>query len=66
MAKAKKIDPITAIYEDLIDAYIKFKSYIYHENFSVNIKIELAKFERTHKTKLRKLAEELYVLSNKG
>lgn len=65
MSKSKKLSAgIT--YNDLLEAYLKFKSYIYNENFSVNIKIELAKFERTYKQRLKKLAVELASCQRSG
>jgi len=44
---------------ELTDSYLKFKSYVYHENFSVGLKKELAMFEIGFNRKIKKLSIEL-------
>lgn len=44
---------------ELIDAYLKFKSYVYHENFSVGLKKEISKFELHFEKRIKKLSVEL-------
>jgi len=45
--------------EDLIDAYLKFKSYVYHENFSIALKLDLAAYEKNFDKNIRSLHAEL-------
>jgi hypothetical protein len=50
----------------IIDAYLKFKSYVYHENFSISLKKDIASFERNFTRNIRKLATELRKIKNGG
>ncbi|MEI9945805.1 MAG: reverse transcriptase domain-containing protein [Chitinophagaceae bacterium] len=49
---------------DLTDAYLKFKSYVYHENFSISLKKDIASFEKSFSQKISKLSDELSKLIN--
>jgi hypothetical protein len=59
MSKSRKSVNHSKLYSELLNAYLRFKSYIYYENFSVCLKNDLAIFEREHKVRLTKLALEL-------
>lgn len=55
----------TKLYKDVKDAYLKFKSYVYHENFSIGLKYDIAVYEsRDIEGKLSRLAIELAKCKN--
>ena len=52
---------MTELINDLEYAYRKLKSYVYHENFSLNLRMKISEFEKDKKldAKFKKLAEKI-------
>lgn len=53
---------MTELISDLEYAYRKLKSYVYHENFSLNLRMKISEFEKNKQLddKFQKLAKKIY------